>query len=812
MAYLQQQQHRAWARPASRASLRPSRLVRTPAATIDAPASTAQQVFNIPRGETNGAAMVVDEVSIQVGDRDLLTDVEWKLMPGHRVGLVGANGAGKSTLLKCLIGSRQVEVGYLEQTAVSGSTLTVWEEARSRMTNLLEAEALMDAAEVLLYAGDPAATEQLKLAQDAYEAAGGPTADKTVANVLTGLGFNKEQFHKNASEFSGGWQMRVALARLLLGPAGQSAAGNGSTGLMLLDEPTNHLDSAACKWLGNFLKNSSGGVVIVRGKKLHHYAGSYSKFIDMRAEREAQLLATANKQQAEIAHLQSFVDRFGAKASKATQAQSRMKMIDKLKDKAVEAPAASSGDGPGDAKKVTLQLPKAPSCHMECIILKDGSIGWGDPKAPGAKPLVTGIDLTVKRGQRILVLGPNGAGKSTLIKAVGAGIPLWAGSKKLGDGVRISYFSQDLAQDLPLGVPALDYVMDKARESDPTITMEKCRQALGAMGLQNSMEIGTLSGGEKASVALAAFALVLCNEIGTLSGGEKARVALAAFALVPCNVLLLDEASNHLDAGTINVLTGALQKFEGAIVAITHNMAFASALNATHVLRVADGEAKMSDLIGELKDSDFDHRPKLNATYVLRVSDSKAKISDLLGELKESDLWPKAPVKAAKGGKRVKGNRPAAVADFAAAPAKAAPAKTVAAAPAKAAPAKAAAPAKSSKRGLSWSEQEEYKKLGKEMSAIEKKRDVMQAQAAAPAKSSKRGLSWSEQEEYKKLGKEMSAIVKKRDVMQAQVSQLSSKGDFKAVTAKSMELASLQEEADTLEWRFMELAEMAGDL
>ena len=250
----------------------------------------------------------VDDVTVQVGDRDLLESVSWKLLPGQRVGLVGANGAGKSTLLKCLTGQRpvdagnliisnKVEMGYLEQTAVSGSDRTVWEEARSRMTDLLAAEEMLAKAGKAMEDGDPTAGDLLADANDAYEAAGGPTADRKIANVLTGLGFSIPQYDKKCSEFSGGWQMRIALARLLLSPAGQSATSNGGGGLLLLDEPTNHLDSAAIRWLGQFLKNSSGTFIIVshdeqllqdscnyivevRGKKLHHFPGTFSKFIE----------------------------------------------------------------------------------------------------------------------------------------------------------------------------------------------------------------------------------------------------------------------------------------------------------------------------------------------------------------------------------------------------------------------------------------------------------------------------------------------------------------------------------------------------
>ncbi|KAL0040705.1 hypothetical protein WJX79_002387 [Trebouxia sp. C0005] len=518
---------------------------------------------NIPRGDTAGANLILENVTVQAGHRDLLEDVSWRLMPGQRVGLVGANGCGKSTLLRCLSGHRRVdngrlvvgnrvEMGYLEQTAVSGSDRTVWEEARSRMTELIEAEAAIDAASQAASLGSKGADDGLQAAMDKFEAAGGYDADKRIANVLTGLGFKQEEWNKSCGEFSGGWQMRIALARLLLGPAGQSASSGGQGGLLLLDEPTNHLDSAACKWLGAFLRNSSGGAVIV--------------------SHDQDLLQDACDQ--------------------IVEAQSRAKQLEKIKSNMVAAPAASAGDGPGDARKVALKLPKAPPCHQEVLIMEDASIGWGEPN--GLKdPLLTGVKLKVEKGQRVLVLGPNGAGKTTLLKVLAGAVPIWGGMRHLGEGAKISVFSQDLAQDLPMDRKALEYVLEKARVDDVNITQEQGRRSLGALGLSGEMALA---------------------RIGDLSGGEKARVALAAFALVPCNLLLLDEASNHLDAATINALTTALQAFDGAIVAITHNKAFADSLHATHVLRVQGGKAKLSAHMGELVESDFTHKSENTQT------------------------------------------------------------------------------------------------------------------------------------------------------------------------------------------------------
>ena len=540
-----------------------------------------------------------------------MTDVSWRVLPGQRIGLVGSNGCGKSTLLRCLSGQRRVdggklllgptvELGYLEQTAVTGSQLTVWEEAKSRMTAIIEAEAALDSALKRLEAGEASAAADLAEAQDAFAACGGTDADKRIANVLSGLGFQQTDWTRKASEFSGGWQMRIALARLLLGPAGQSAANGGKGGLLLLDEPTNHLDAKAIEWLASFLASSTGTCVIVshdeslleracerivevRGGELHHYTGSYRSFLSQRKEREDQARATSLAEQAEIARLEDFVRRFGANASKASQAKSREKVLNKMRENAVEMPAAASSSGPGDASKASMRFLAPPPCHREVITMKGATVGWSAEKPP----LITGLDLVVEKGMRVLVLGANGTGKSTLLKSIAGEVALLSGTRKLGEGAKLAVFSQDLAQDLPLDSPALDYVLAKARLDNPDVTLQMGMRSLGSLGLPGSMA---------------------SRLIGQLSGGEKARVALAAFALIPYNCLLLDEASNHLDVGTIEMLTQALKAYEGALVAITHNSLFAAGLEATHVLRVENGAAVLGVNYG-LSSADFDHAP-----------------------------------------------------------------------------------------------------------------------------------------------------------------------------------------------------------
>ncbi|KAF6249260.1 P-loop containing nucleoside triphosphate hydrolase protein [Scenedesmus sp. NREL 46B-D3] len=459
-------------------------------------------------------------------------------MPGQRAGLVGANGAGKSTLLKAIAGLRGVDsgklliannvsLGYLAQTAVSGSTRTVYDEVRNAMQQLVAAEAAMVAAAAGFEAGDPDAPQKLADAQADFEAAGGYDVDRRIGTVLDGLGFTREQWDWGCDRFSGGWQMRIALACMLLSPAGQAATGSGG----------------------------GGGSAGVRGRRLHHYVGGYSKFLLQREERATLAAATAATQAAEIKRLEDFVARLAPKRARLLKRRANLRwaLLEKLKKEAAataEPLSAASGSGPGDARKVMLRFPAPPACYTDVLSVKGLAVGWGaapgSTAAPQQQQQVQDVNFTVQKGQRVLVLGPNGAGKSTLMKTLSGRLQPWSGSVSQGQGVKLGIFDQDLAQELPLDETALDYVSDVARKTDPSLTLEKVRAALGALGLTGSLPL---------------------QQIGSLSGGEKAR------------------ASNHLDAATLEVLTGALKNFTGAVVAITHNQAFATALQPTHVLR-----------------------------------------------------------------------------------------------------------------------------------------------------------------------------------------------------------------------------------
>lgn len=564
----------------------------------------------IPYGNASGAALRMTEVMLSVADTDLLSEANMEVMPGQVVGLVGGNGCGKSTLIKCIAGKRSVqdgtiaispdlEVGYFEQTAVSGSQLTVYQEARARMDRINAAEAALKAAEQACESSDDVeACRGADILMDCLaemEASGAYEAEKRIANVLDGLGFARSQWDVKCDDLSGGWQMRVALARLLLSPAG-----SGDKGLLLLDEPTNHLDEAAKRWLANWIKESPCTTLIisheaellnsacshiaeVRGKAVHWYTGNFAKFLVDRDERIRIAKATYEKQQAEEADLKDFIRRFSANASKSTQAQSRAKLLEKLQKemrKTVAAASATVSEGAaGDASRMHLQLAKPPPSDMIQLTLKDGVIGY-DP----ATPILEG-SIVLERGMRVVVLGPNGAGKSSLLKSISGQMPLIGGERILGDRVSLGVFGQDLAQYLPKESTCIQYVLDVARVDDPLMKDEMGRQALGALGITGPMAL---------------------RKIGSLSGGEKARVALAAFVLQPRNCLLLDEPSNHLDVGAVQALTDGLQGWDGCLFAVSHNKGFCESLNPTHIIRVKNGKITMENCYG-LSDDDFEH-------------------------------------------------------------------------------------------------------------------------------------------------------------------------------------------------------------
>lgn len=402
-------------------------------------------------GDTKGAALYVEDVCISRGSNRIISDVNLRVERGQRWGIVGPNGVGKSTLLGALTGTvrmdqgraivaPKIDVGYLRQTAVAGSTKTVFEEASSEMKKIQEARARMEEAEMAITEGDTSDEMLLKLdeATSDFAAAGGWNQEQTVANVLKGLGFKPEDMDRLCSEFSGGWQMRIGLARLLL----------SNPSLLLLDEPSNHLDSSARDWLGKYLKNFDGSLVLVShdtslleasviniaeitGGTLLTYVGcSYQKYLEEKEFRAKAAMAEYERNLAEAAKLQSFVDKWGASATKAASAQSRVKMIEKMKKEGkLDAPPAAVVE---KRWKPTLVLPPPTKSMGDVLLeLKGADIGHSDDQ-----PLLQNVDFELRRGMKVILRGPNGAGKSTLMAALRGTLPLLKGERKENEKLR----------------------------------------------------------------------------------------------------------------------------------------------------------------------------------------------------------------------------------------------------------------------------------------------------------------------------------------------------------------------------------------
>jgi len=535
-------------------------------------ASTVAQDSGTTIGDTKGAALYIKDVSISRGSNRILSNVNFRVERNQRWGIVGPNGAGKSTLLGALTGTvrmddgvalvaPKIDVGYLRQTAVSGSSKTVFEEAASEMKEINEAKARMEDAEVAISAGDTsdAMLEKLDKATNDFSNAGGWNQEQTVANILTGLGFVNEDMERLCSEFSGGWQMRIGLARLLL----------SKPTLLLLDEPSNHLDSSARDWLGKYLQNFDGSLVLVShdislleksvnniaeingGTVLTYVSCSYSRYLDEKEFRAKAAMAEYERNLDEAERLQAYVDKWGASATKAASAQSRVKMLEKMKKEGkLTPPAAGIVE---KRQKPSLELAKPPKSMGDTLLSLEGAnIGHA-----GEEPLLQNVDFELTRGMKLILRGQNGSGKSTLMTALRGILPLMAGQRKENEKLRyvhysttmlfcykikyanatntstlirrLAYFTQDLAQQLDSNSRAVDLVTAYAREGefgDINVSDQDARGVMGRLGLSGDKPL---------------------RKISELSGGEKARVALSMFALKPANVILLDEPSNHLD-------------------------------------------------------------------------------------------------------------------------------------------------------------------------------------------------------------------------------------------------------------------------
>ena len=512
------------------------------------------------------------KVSLAFGDRDILKNVSVYLATGSKVALTGANGAGKSTLIKIMAGltepdsgericQKDTRIAYLPQSGLTHHGSTLLEEADKAFEFGYEIQ--REAEQI---------GEQLKSNPDNTDYLVARHAEllakledslwyrrqAQAESVLLGLGFTREDFTKNTEQFSGGWQMRIALAKALM----------QNPDILLLDEPTNYLDIEARNWLEVFLKNFKGGFLLVShdryfldvtinevyelfGGDLKSYPGNFSHYEKVREVELQTLMAEYEKQQAEIHHLEDFINRFGYKATKAAQAQERQKMLDKLLANKIEIPES--------LKKIHFSFPPAP--HSGNIVLRMSEI---TKSYDGSFNVLDNLELLLEKGERLVVAGHNGAGKSTLLRIVAGVDKDFTGNIETGAGVSIGYFSQDNAETISGTASVLEHIESIA----PLELIPKVRDMLGAF----------LFRGDDVNKSL-----------NVLSGGEKTRVALLQLLLRPVNLLILDEPTNHLDMHSKDVLLSALKDFGGTVIFVSHDRGFIQDL-ATRVLELTPGK------------------------------------------------------------------------------------------------------------------------------------------------------------------------------------------------------------------------------
>lgn len=512
------------------------------------------------------------KVSLAFGDRDILKNVSVNLATGSKVALTGANGAGKSTLIKIMAGltepdsgericQKDTRIAYLPQSGLTHHGSTLLEEADKAFEFgyeiQREAEQIGEQLKSNPDNTDYLVTRHAELLAK-LEDSGWYRRQAQAESVLLGLGFTREDFTKNTEQFSGGWQMRIALAKALM----------QNPDILLLDEPTNYLDIEARNWLEVFLKNFKGGFLLVShdryfldvtinevyelfGGDLKSYPGNFSHYEKVREVELQTLMAEYEKQQAEIHHLEDFINRFGYKATKAAQAQERQKMLDKLLANKIEIPES--------LKKIHFSFPPAP--HSGNIVLRMSEI---TKSYDGSFNVLDNLELLLEKGERLVVAGHNGAGKSTLLRIVAGVDKDFTGNIETGAGVSIGYFSQDNAETISGTASVLEHIESIA----PLELIPKVRDMLGAF----------LFRGDDVNKSL-----------NVLSGGEKTRVALLQLLLRPVNLLILDEPTNHLDMHSKDVLLSALKDFGGTVIFVSHDRGFIQDL-ATRVLELTPGK------------------------------------------------------------------------------------------------------------------------------------------------------------------------------------------------------------------------------
>ncbi len=564
----------------------------------------------------------VNNLSVEFSSQLLFDNINYVINPKDKIALVGKNGAGKSTMLKIIAGLQaptsgsvavpaDVTIGYLPQQMILEDTLTVAQEVRKVFSHMQEMHDQLDElSSVLSSRTDYESDEYRKLIEhitvltDRISLAGSENYEADLEKTLLGLGFVREDFDRPTSEFSGGWRMRIELAKLLL----------QRPDVLLLDEPTNHLDIESIQWLENFLITKAKAVVLVSHDrafidnvtnrtieitmgKIYDYAVNYSKFVTLRAERLEQQMRAYRNQQKQIADTEEFIERFRYKATKSVQVQSRIKQLSKIERIEVDEV---------DTSHLSLRFPPAPRSGDFPLIVDDLGKSYGDHQ------VFDHATFTLRRGEKVAFVGKNGEGKSTLVKCIMGEIP-YTGTLKIGHNVSIGYFAQNQAQLLDGEITVFDTI-DRVAVGD---IRTKIRDILGAF----------MFGGEASD-----------KKVKVLSGGEKTRLAMIKLLLEPMNLLILDEPTNHLDMKTKDILKQAIKDFDGTVIVVSHDREFLDGL----VEKVYEfGGGKVRECLGGIYE--FLEKKRLASLQELELSSYSTKSKEQ--SQKKQDLTSEDSVK-----------------------------------------------------------------------------------------------------------------------------------------------------------------------
>ncbi|MGL4851617.1 MAG: ABC-F family ATP-binding cassette domain-containing protein [Phocaeicola sp.] len=543
----------------------------------------------------------VENLKVEFGVTPLFEDVSYVINKRDRIALVGKNGAGKSTMLKILAGMqlptegrvslpRDVSVGYLPQVMILSDNRTVIEEAELAFEHIADMQAQLERlsqemADRTDYESDAyhALIEKFTHENERFLLMGGTNYKAEIERTLVGLGFKREDFNRSTSEFSGGWRMRIELAKLLL----------QRPDVLLLDEPTNHLDIESIQWLENFLKVNAGAVVLVSHDRafinqvtnrtieiscahIYDYKVPYDEFVVLRKERREQQMRAYENQQKQIQETEDFIERFRYKSSKAIQVQSRVKQLEKIVQIEIDDEDRSS---------LSLRFPPATRSGSYPVICE------GVAKNYDEQQVFSNVTLTIERGEKVAFVGKNGEGKSTLVKCIMDQIP-YDGKLTLGHNVQIGYFAQNQAQQFDENLTVFETI-DRVAQGDIRL---KIRELLGAF----------MFGGEASD-----------KKVKVLSGGERSRLAMIKLLLEPVNLLILDEPTNHLDLRSKDVLKAAINEFDGTVIIVSHDREFLDGL-VTKVYEFGGGVVR--EHMGGIYD--FLQKKKLESLNELQLSTS----------------------------------------------------------------------------------------------------------------------------------------------------------------------------------------------